>query len=76
MVLMYYLLEYSDNYLKTSGRFWQYYQDEPHDTDIVTSKLFIPKVRITEKTLLRTKDVEIAVLLKYLSNFWGLLKCL
>ena len=75
-MLMYYLLEYSDNYLKTSGRFWQYFQDEPHDTAIVTSKSFIPKVRITEKTLLRTKDVEIAVLLKYLSNFGGLLKCL
>ena len=26
---MYNLLEYSDNYYKTSGSLWQYYQDEP-----------------------------------------------
>ena len=26
---MYNLIEYSDNYAKTSGRLWQYYRDEP-----------------------------------------------
>ena len=26
---MYSLIEYSDNYSKTSGNFWQYYKDEP-----------------------------------------------
>ena len=26
---MYYLIEYSDNYSKTSGSLWQYYIDEP-----------------------------------------------
>ena len=26
---MYNLIEYSDNYLKTSGSLWQYYRDEP-----------------------------------------------
>ena len=25
---MYNLIEYSDTYLKTSGRLWQYYRDE------------------------------------------------
>ena len=25
---MYYLIEYSDAYLKTSGSLWQYYRDE------------------------------------------------
>ena len=25
---MYYLIEYSDNYSKTSGSLWQYYRDE------------------------------------------------
>ena len=28
---MYNLIEYSDNYSKTSGSFWQYYRDEPND---------------------------------------------
>ena len=28
---MYNLLEYSDNYSKTSGSLWQYYKDEPND---------------------------------------------
>ena len=26
---IYNLIEYSDNYLKTSGSLWQYYRDEP-----------------------------------------------
>ena len=28
---MYNLIEYSDNYSKTSGSLWQYYKDEPND---------------------------------------------
>ena len=28
---MYDLIEYSDNYLKTSGSLWQYYRDKPND---------------------------------------------
>ena len=28
---MYNLIEYSDNYSKTSGSLWQYYRDEPND---------------------------------------------
>ena len=28
---MYNLIEYSDNYSKTSGTLWQYYRDQPHD---------------------------------------------
>ena len=35
---MYNLIEYSDNYSKTSGILWQYYKDEPND-NIVTSRL-------------------------------------
>ena len=27
---MYNLIEYSDNYTKTSGSLWQYYRDEPN----------------------------------------------
>ena len=28
---MYNLIEYSDNYSKTSGSLWQYYKDDPND---------------------------------------------
>ena len=73
---MHYLIEHSDSYLKTYGSLWKYYRDEPHDTAIVISKSFIRKMRITGKTpaAVSTKDVEIAVPLNYLSNFWGTLE--
>ena len=72
---MYNLIEYIDNYLKTSGRLWQYYKDDPNDnlTDIESFK---SKVKITGKTPKNgnTKDFEIIVPLKYLSNFWRTLE--
>ena len=34
---MYNLIEYSDNYSKTSGCLWQYYKDEPND-DLANSE--------------------------------------
>ena len=63
---MYNLLEYSDNYAKTSGSLWQYYRDEPE------SESFKSKIKITGKTPNNgnEKDVEIMVLPKYLSDFW------
>ena len=72
---MYNLIEYSDNYSKTSGSLWQYYKDEPND-NIADSESFKSKVKITGKTPDdgNTKDVEIIVLLKYLSNFWRTLE--
>ena len=72
---MYNLIEYSDNYLKTSGSLWQYYKDEPND-NIADSESFKSKVKITGKTPAagNTKDVEIIVPLKYLSNFWRTLE--
>ena len=30
---MYNVIEYSDNYLKTSGSLWQYYRDKPFIND-------------------------------------------
>ena len=36
---MYNLIEYSDNYLKTSRSLWEYYRDEPfinNDENIIT----------------------------------------
>ena len=43
---MYNLIEYSDNYAKTSGSFWQYYRDEPND-NLANSESFKFKVKIT-----------------------------
>ena len=72
---MYNLIEYSDNYSKTSGSLWQYYKDDPNDV-ITQSELFKSKIIITGKTppAGNTKDVEIIVPLKYLSNFWRTLE--
>ena len=68
---MYKLIEYSDNYAKTSGSLWQYYRDDPKDI-LTNSESFKPKIKITGKTPAagNKKDVEIMVPLKYLSNFW------
>ena len=68
---MYNLIEYSDNYSKTSGSLWQYYKDDPND-NIENSESFKNKIKITGKTPnnRNTKDVEIIVPLKYFSNFW------
>ena len=73
---MYNLIEYSDNYAKTSGSSWQYFRDEPDDNNIEDSKSFKSKIKITEKTPNNNnvKDVEIIVPLKYLSNSWRTLE--
>ena len=77
---MYNLIEYSDNYAKTTGRLWQYCKDIParnNDNEIVVFTVnnvtdsFNFKAKITGQTEDDgTKDVEIIVPLKYLSNFW------
>ena len=75
VIPMYNLIEYSDNYSKTSGSLWQYYKDDPND-NITQSESFKSKIKITGKTPAagNTKDVEIIVPLKYLSNFWRTLE--
>ena len=45
------LLEYSDNYSKTSGSLWQYYKVEPND-NLASSKSFKFKVKKKEVLLL------------------------
>ena len=74
---MYNLIGYSDNYSKTLGTLWQYYKDDPND-NITQSESFKSKIKITGKTPAagNTKDVEIIVPLKYLSNFWRTLEML
>ena len=72
---MYNLIEYSDNYSKTSGSSWQYYKDDPNN-NLTDTEPFKSKVKVIGKTPNngKTKDVEIIVRLKYLSNFWRTLE--
>ena len=46
---LYNLLEYSDNYAKTSESLRQYYRDEPND-NLADSESFKSKIKITGKT--------------------------
>ena len=81
---MYNLVVYVNNYSKASGSLWKYYRDEPaltnagaianfHAVDNSAS-LKINK-KITGKSAdSGTKDIEIMVPLKYLSNFWRILE--
>ena len=81
---MYNLIEYSDNYAKTTGSLWQYCKDIPalNANDEITeftgsnaTDSFNFKVKITGYTGDDgKKDVEIMVPLKYLSNFWRTLE--
>ena len=75
VMTVYNLMDYSDNYAKTSASLWQYFRDEPDD-NIEDSESFKFKVKITGKTPNNNnvKDVEIMVPLKYLSNFWRTLE--
>ena len=48
---IYNLIEYSDNYSRTSGSLWQYYKDDPNDI-LTQSESFKSKIWITKKLLL------------------------
>ena len=77
---MYNLIDYSDNYSKTSGSLRQYCKDIPvvddnnAIVDFTNNNLtdsFNFKVKMTDQTVNDgTKNVEIMVPIKYLSNFW------
>ena len=75
-MLMYNLIEYSDNYSDTSGSLWQFKRDEKINNADVTNDnnalSFKYKASIIDSTENNgTKNgVKIAVPLKYLSNFW------
>ena len=82
---MYNLIEYSDNYLETSGSLWQYckeIQEVNNASNIAdfnganATDLFNFKTKITGQTCDdgRIHDVEIMVPLKCLSNFWRTLE--
>ena len=84
VIPMYNLIEYSDNYAKTTGTLWQYYKDIParnannqtvEFTEGNLTDSFNFKVKITGQTDDDgTKDVQRMVPLKYLSNFWRTLE--
>ena len=71
VMLMYNLIEYSDNYVKTSESLWQYNRDDPNN-NLTQSQSFKSKIKITGKAPItgNTKDDEKAAPLKYLNNFW------
>ena len=81
---MYNLIEYSDNYAKTTGSLWQYCKDIPardnnNEIDIFGTNNLTDSFDFKEKFTGQTgnngrKDVEIMVPLKYLSNFWRTLE--
>ena len=85
VMLMYNLIEYSGAYSKTLGSLWQHYRNEPaldnngeitdFPVDNSNSKSLKVKQPITAETENdSTKDVEIMVSSKYLSNFWRTLE--
>ena len=80
-MLMYNLIEYSDNYSDTSGSLWQFKRDELNVNNINTAlsndnaPSFKYKASIIGNTVAdgansKKDDVKLAVPLKYLSNFW------
>ena len=82
---MYNLIEYINNYSKTTGNLWQYYRDELvliyaggvidfPDVDNISTVLKF-KQKITGRTGNHwTNHIQMIVSLKYLSNFWTTLK--
>ena len=84
VMTMYNLIEYSDNYSKTSGNLWQYCKEilaVNNAGDIIdfnganTTGSLNFKTKITGQTNNDGRiDVEVMVPLKYLSNFWRTLE--
>ena len=80
VMLMYNLIEYSDNYSKKSESLWQYCRDIPavyNNGEIIefnganATDSFNINTKITGQTGDNgIKEVEIMLPLKYLSNFW------
>ena len=82
---MYNLIEYSDNYAKTTGSLWQYCKDLPARNNANNAIIIFSEDNITDSFKFKakitgqtgddgTKDVEIMVPLKYLINFWRTLE--
>ena len=86
VMLMYNLLEHSDNYSMASRIMWNYFRDETNDdanennaannrinnNQTITSKSFEYKTKLRGNTpdVNNISDAEVVVSLKYLSDFW------
>ena len=68
---MYNLIKYTSNFSKTSGSLWQFCRNDPNH-NITDSELFKFKSRFTINT--GTANIEIAVPLKHLRNFWKIIE--
>ena len=80
-MLMYNLIEYSDNYSDTSGSLWQLKRDDIEGNfDLSVDATHIPNnsssYKYKSSLITNRNGVKIAVLLKYLSNFWRSLEIL
>ena len=82
---VYNLIEYIDKYAKTTVSLWQYCKDIPARNNANNAIIIFSEDNITDSFKFKakvtgqtgndgTKDVEIMVLLKYLSNFWRTLE--
>ena len=80
---IYNLIEYSDNYSKTSGSLWQYCKEMPainngaivNFNEVNATDSFSFKTKITGQTNDDgTININIMVPLKYLGNFWRTLE--
>ena len=77
-MLMYNLIEYSDNYSDSSGCLWQFKRDELNVDVINTVLAKIMLLHLSKKPVLlvilvqmeEKNGIKIAAPLKYLSNFW------
>ena len=81
VIPIYNLIEYSDNYSKTSGSLWQYCKEIPAVNN-ASNIIDFNGANATDSFNFKTKitnddgiiNVEIMVPLKYLSNFWRTLE--
>ena len=85
-MLMYNLLEYSKNYRKTTGSFWNYYRDEPNnpplnDDDLPTINYNADPITISESFKYKTSitgkhQIQIMALSKVTQRLKKILKLL
>ena len=66
-MLMYNLIEYSDNYPKPSGSLWQY-QKDGHNDNLADSKSFKSKLKITRSTPNNDTKKDVKIFKQFLEN--------
>ena len=70
VMLMYNLIAYSDNYSGTTARLWQYHKDKPRSPITESYSLKLKSRLVASTNEHGIINLEIALSLKYLSNFW------